>query len=191
MGPLLFIALVALVGAIIALYVVSRRCGLHQQALVHEFDFSLADVAVGLAPYSIIPTLFAVGIKLWYGAIEENMRRLQAFLAMAVRPAPIWRSLLVEYANAPLAFMSSKAVKNSHYMLALVGLGALGTEICQSTSTSSAFAPQSGSESNTEFSFRGGKTRTSRFIGENITNTPSSHRGHLCTLGQRILCNCA
>lgn len=121
MGPLLFIALVALVASVIALYVVSRRGGLHQQALVHEFDFSLANITVGLAPYSIIPTLFAVGIKLWHGAIEENLRRLQPFLAMAVRPTPVSRSLLVEYANAPLAFMSSKAAKNSHYMLALVG----------------------------------------------------------------------
>lgn len=135
MGPLLFISLAALVGAIVALYVISRRGGLHQRALVHEFDFSLADIAVGLAPYSIIPTLFAVGIKLWYGAIEENLRRLQPFLAMVSRPAPVSRSLLVEYANAPLAFLSFKATKNAHYMLALVGLGALGTEICEYTPT--------------------------------------------------------
>ncbi|TID13390.1 hypothetical protein E6O75_ATG11306 [Venturia nashicola] len=129
MGPLLLISLVALLVAIVALYVISGRGGLHQQALVHEFDFSLADVAVGLAPYSIIPTLLAVGIKLWYGAIEENMRRLQPFLAMTVKPAPVSQSLLAEYVNAPLAWVSFKAAKNSHYMLALVGLGALGTEI--------------------------------------------------------------
>lgn len=131
MGPLLFAALLGLVSAIVALYIISGRGGLHQHALVHEFNFSLANIAIGLAPYSIVPTLFAVGIKLWYGAIEENMRRLQPFLAMAVRPAPVSRSLLVEYANAPLVFMSFKAAKNSHYVLALVGLGALGTEICE------------------------------------------------------------
>jgi Protein of unknown function (DUF3433) len=131
MGPLLLIALLALMSAIVTLFVISRRGGLRQQALVREFEITFADTVTQLAPYSIVPTLFAVGVKLWYGAIEESLRSLQPFLAMAVRPAPISRSLLLEYANAPLAFMSFKAAKNSHYMLALVGLGALGTEICE------------------------------------------------------------
>jgi hypothetical protein len=134
MGPLLLASLLALVGAILALYEVSIRGGLHQQALVHELDFAFADTITRIAPYSIIPTLIAVGVKLWYRAIEENFRRWQPFLAMTNKPAPVSQSLLVEYANAPLALMSIKAAKNSHYMLALVGLGALATEICKSSS---------------------------------------------------------
>jgi hypothetical protein len=173
--------------ALIALFIVSRRGGLHQQALVREFEISFADTVTRLAPYSIIPTLFAVGVKLWYGAIEENLRRLQPFLAMAVRPAPVSRSLLVEYANSPLAFMSFKAAKNSHYMLALVGLGALGTEICEFTAISYYLRNYKLSFSKSVVLFRPSSGR----LSVEITDTLFSHGRHLRSLGQTLFCYCS
>lgn len=53
---------------------------------------------------------------------------------MAHAPIPLKDSVLVEYLNAPIALVSLKAVKHSHWILALAGLGALATEICKSYS---------------------------------------------------------
>jgi hypothetical protein len=135
MGLLFVGALAALVGGIVALYKVSLGKGLQQRALVYEFDFSISNVATSFAPYSIIPTVFAVGIKLWYGAIEEKLKRLQPFSSMLQHPTPLGNSVLVEYENAPMILGAIKAARHGHWLLVLVGIGALATEICKSTLT--------------------------------------------------------
>lgn len=129
MGLLLLATLVAVIATLAVLYRLSQTVKLHQQALVYEAHLSVASVATSLAPYSIVPTLLAVGIKLWYGAVEGTLKRLQPFSAMLDRPRPLKDSILVEYANSPLIFGSIKAVRHSDWILAFACLGALGTEV--------------------------------------------------------------
>lgn len=129
MGMLLLATLVAVIAVLAVLYRLSQTVKLHQQALVYEAHLSVASVAASLAPYSIVPTLLAVGIKLWYGAVESTLKRLQPFSAMLDRPRPLKDSILVEYANSPLIFGSIKALRHSDWILAFACLGALGTEI--------------------------------------------------------------
>lgn len=131
MGPLFLLFLLALVGALVALYITSIRGGLIQKALVYQFNFTIASSLTTFAPYSIIPTVFAVAVKLWFGAIEETFRRLQPFAAMSRTPAPVSQSVQVAYGGIPAVVTPIKALRNSHWLLALVGLGAIGTEICK------------------------------------------------------------
>lgn len=129
LGILLLTTLVAVIAVLAILYRLSKTVTLHQQALVYEAHLSVASVATSLAPYSIVPTLLAVGIKLWYGAVEGTLKRLQPFSAMLDRPRPLKDSILVEHANSPLIFGSFKALRHSDWILAFACLGALGTEI--------------------------------------------------------------
>lgn len=129
MGVSLLATLVAVIAVLAVLYRLSQTVTLHQQALVYEAHLSVASVATSLAPYSIVPTLLAVGIKLWYGAVEGTLKRLQPFSAMLDRPRPLKDSIFVEYANSPLIFGSIKALRHSDWILAFACLGALGTEI--------------------------------------------------------------
>lgn len=129
MGLLLLATLVAVIATLAVLYRLSQTVKLHQQALVYEAHLSVASVATSLAPYPIVPTLLAVGIKLWYGAVEGTLKRLQPFSAMLDQPRPLKDSILVEYANSPLIFGSIRAVRHSDWIFASACLGALGTEI--------------------------------------------------------------
>jgi hypothetical protein len=43
-------------------------------------------------------------------------------------PVPTTKSVLAEYINTPIAVVTTKALSNAHWTLALVGLGALATE---------------------------------------------------------------
>lgn len=90
---------------------------------------------MALAPYSILPTLIAVGVKLWWGAIEEVFKRLQPYATMAKGSVGVSHALTVEYMNSPLLATVAKAVRNSHWLLAVISLGAFGTEICKNDSS--------------------------------------------------------
>lgn len=134
MCPILLFFLLILLAAIATFYQISRTSGIHQVPFVYEFKTQIFDAAATLAPYSILPTLIAVGVKLWIAAVGETLKRFQPYIAMAHAPIPLKDSVLVEYLNAPIALVSLKAVKHSHWILALAGLGALATEICKSYS---------------------------------------------------------
>ncbi|RDW58610.1 hypothetical protein BP6252_13086 [Coleophoma cylindrospora] len=136
MGLFLLTVLLALVGAIAILYNLFQITGLHQRAMVYELDLNMVHIATTLAPFSIIPTLVAVGIKLWYGAFEGTLRRAQPFIGMSKHSKDVKHSVLVHYTSSPLIFGAFKALKHSDWILAFVFLGTLSTEICQSFATS-------------------------------------------------------
>lgn len=131
-GMLLLLALAGLIAAILVLFRISQTGILSQRALVFQADVSIASIATTLAPYSIIPTLFAIGLKLWYASVEGTMRMLQPFSSLAEGPADVANSILVEYANTLPLFGVLKALRHSHWILAVALVGALGTEICES-----------------------------------------------------------
>ncbi|KAI4723658.1 hypothetical protein E4T48_00056 [Aureobasidium sp. EXF-10727] len=129
MCPPLLIFLLALLACIATLYQISRTSGVHQAPFVYEFKTQIFNTAATLAPYSILPTLLAVGVKLWIAAVGDTLKRLQPYITMAKAPTLVADSVLVEYLNTPTALVTLKAVKHSHWILALAGLGALATEL--------------------------------------------------------------
>lgn len=132
MGTLLAMVMLGLLAALIALYELSITKGLSSNVLTYELSFTIADKASKFAPYSIAPVVIAVALKLWYGAVDETLRRHQVFYETTRQPVPLRQSLLTEYANTPLFLTSIKAVSNRHWILFLVGLGATAAEICKS-----------------------------------------------------------
>jgi hypothetical protein len=71
------------------------------------------------AAYSIIPTLFAVLIKLWWSSIDDPFRKLQPFISMARHPTPPDLS----YTNGSSFFVAGKAFWNTDWLLSLLATG--------------------------------------------------------------------
>lgn len=119
-----------LVGLIV-LYELSLEAGLHQTSLLYQMHINLAQTSATLAPYSIIPTLLAIGAKLWFAVAADVVQRYQPFITMVNRPMELYKSVSVEYLNTPTALVSLKALKSSHWLLALVGVAAFASEACR------------------------------------------------------------
>ena len=131
-GSILLAFLASIAAALIALLVVSKGTGLHQSAFIYQTTVTFdGNSLVGLAPYSIVPTIFAVAVKLWWGALEENFKRLQPYVMMAREPTKASRGVALSYINSPQIFALGKALSRGHWLLALVCLGAFWTEICK------------------------------------------------------------
>jgi hypothetical protein len=109
----------------------SSKVGLHQAPFIYQMNLEILQKSTILAPYKILPTLLALGVKLWFGAVGDTLRLLQPYISIVKRPVPTTKSVLAEYVNTPLAMVTTKAINNAHWTLALVGLGALATEFRQ------------------------------------------------------------
>ncbi|KAI4726287.1 hypothetical protein E4T49_05920 [Aureobasidium sp. EXF-10728] len=119
--------LLLLVGLAV-LYNLSSKKGLYQTSLVYQIHIDLAQASTTLAPYSIIPTFLAIAAKLWFAMASDTVQRYQPFIAMIKIPTEVSKSVSVEYLNTPTALVFLKALRSSHWLLALVGAGALATE---------------------------------------------------------------
>lgn len=124
-------SLLSLVTAITVLYIVSCNTGIHQSLFVFQLNLEIFNNSTTLTPYSIIPTIFAVAIKLWFGAVGDTLKMYQPYVSLVKAPVAVSNSVLAEYINTPIALAFIKAFKLCHWNLALVGLGALATEICE------------------------------------------------------------
>ena len=129
-GLLLLLLLISITFGLVALYVVSKRSGLHEAAFVDTL--SLGRFPFTIAPYSIVPTLVAVFVKLWWGTIDSASRRLTPFLSMVTSPQPA-KSTTTSYVTTPIAWITFIAVKRRHWILAMVTFGAIGAEVLQVT----------------------------------------------------------
>ncbi|KAF9691269.1 hypothetical protein EKO04_010927 [Ascochyta lentis] len=132
-GFLLGVALACVLATLVSIYAVSTKRPLYQSAFVYSSDINLGRLSVTtLAPYSIIPTLVAVGIKLWWGTIDSAHRRLAPFLAMAdTSRAKPSKSPTNSYITTPVLWITVLAVRRRHWLLAIVTVGALVSEILQ------------------------------------------------------------
>ncbi|CZR53400.1 uncharacterized protein PAC_03278 [Phialocephala subalpina] len=127
--PLLLL-LVALVITLAVLYAKYRSSGIYQSFLVSTLDFKIDNRSVeALAPYSIIPTLIAVGVKLWWGSVDETFRRLQPYVSMAHHPHESTKMTVLSYLSAPLLWAVGKAAAHRHWLLVVVAAGAFLSEI--------------------------------------------------------------
>ncbi|KAE8449814.1 hypothetical protein EG329_007291 [Mollisiaceae sp. DMI_Dod_QoI] len=129
LAPLLLL-LAALVITIAVLYAKYHKSGIYQSFLVSTLNFRIDNLSLeALAPYSIIPTLIAVGVKLWWGSVDETFRRLQPYVSMAHHPSQSTRMAGLSYINAPLLWAVGKAATYRHWLLVVVATGAFLSEI--------------------------------------------------------------
>lgn len=132
-GSLLVMFTLAVAVALTTLYAISKKRPLYQSAFVYESDMKIGDLRItNIAPYSIIPTLLAVGVKLWWTTIDVVYRRLTPFLAMTHSPTPkASRGASVSFITTPIFYITLLALRKRFWLLALVTFGSLTTEILQ------------------------------------------------------------
>lgn len=131
LGAILIFTLTILVGALVALYVVSQGGGLIGRAFVNEFDFTVAGAATRLAPYSIIPTLFAIAVKLWCASIIESLMRLEPISTLLPHPRSLQQSILSEYVSTQPALAFLQAARLRHWTIFFMSVSAICLEICK------------------------------------------------------------
>ncbi|KAF2135393.1 uncharacterized protein K452DRAFT_196495, partial [Aplosporella prunicola CBS 121167] len=85
-----------------------------------------ANLATEKVPFLL--TALATVIKLLWGTITTDVRVLEPFYILSRRHAPA-RTLTLDYAGTTPGYLPLKALLNRHYLVALVGAGALMTEV--------------------------------------------------------------
>ncbi|KAI1370420.1 hypothetical protein F4677DRAFT_364391 [Hypoxylon crocopeplum] len=126
---LLFI-LISLLVTIAVLYWYNNAYGLYQSAFVYAIDVSVRGIDLGLvSPASIITTLIAVCLALWWDSIDTTLRSIQPFLALAKEPVIGSKGVSVSYRSSYLLWAAFRAVKRSHWILVSVCTGAFLVEI--------------------------------------------------------------
>lgn len=76
--------LVAVIVGIAVLWHFAETAGLYEKAFFYQVRLSfLSGGLSSVAPFSMIPTVIATGIGLWWSAIDNNLRRLTPFLIMS------------------------------------------------------------------------------------------------------------
>lgn len=130
-GFILTLYLSCILAAFVTVYTLSKRKPLYQAAFVYSIELGKANVTT-LATYSIIPTLIAVGTKLWWTTIDRAYRRLTPFLTMvssaSLRSA---KSPCISYVTLPIAWITVVAAQRRHWLLFIVTFGTLTSEILQ------------------------------------------------------------
>ncbi|THY01364.1 hypothetical protein D6D03_05878 [Aureobasidium pullulans] len=130
-GALLTSFLFSLLAGLAVLYRLSSSTGFYQTSVAYQLQLHIAQTTATLAPYTIVPTFLAIGAKLWFAMVTDSVQKYQPFVAMMGRPAKLSESISVEYHNTPTALVSLKALKSSHWLLALLGVGAFASEACK------------------------------------------------------------
>ncbi|KAI1121607.1 hypothetical protein F5Y10DRAFT_288276 [Nemania abortiva] len=126
----LIIMLAIVMVVILTLYIYSQGHKLYQKAFVYTISVSVTGVDLGDAnPASIVTTLVAVIIGLWWGSLETNLRRAQPFLALAMGPVNGFKGASISYRSSYLLWASARAARRKHWLLFLVCTGAFLSQI--------------------------------------------------------------
>jgi hypothetical protein len=130
-GVLLGLFLTLIVATLVTIYIVAITKGLYQAGFIYQAAVHLTGSTYYLAPYSIIPTLVASIVSLWWGSIQDTFKSLTPFLAMANGAKVPSEGATLSYINTPIVWITGLAIKKRHWFLAVVTLGALFTQVLQ------------------------------------------------------------
>ena len=117
---LLILYILALLAAIVVLHVYAQRSELHQAFFTYRANIKLLGHSNTVSPLSVIPTLLAIVVTLWWESVDTNCRTVQPYISMqhdAKRPS---QGIALSYLSWFWLFASLKALKHRHWLLSLV-----------------------------------------------------------------------
>jgi hypothetical protein len=85
-----------------------------------------ADIVTEKLPFLL--TALATVVKLLWGTMNSDVRTLEPYWLLAQRRAPA-KTLTLDYTGTNPLFLPVKALLNRHYLVALVGIGSILTEV--------------------------------------------------------------
>ena len=116
---LIFMALFLV--AIAVLYHFATQSKLHEKFFIYQVTFERFDIAE--APFSIIPTLIASIMGLWWNELEAKLKATQPYLSMAKKPSKLSHGVGLSYQSSYLAWAAVRAAFNGHWLLCLTAFG--------------------------------------------------------------------
>ena len=130
----LFVTVLCVTAAVTSLYILAQQDLLYQTALVYQAEFSILNKHIStIAPYSIVPTVIAVAIGLWWSAFDKSFRVLQPFLLMSRKPTTLSAGLFGNYHSSYWAWAAIKAALQKDWILFAITFGSTLCQICEST----------------------------------------------------------
>lgn len=122
--------IVSLLVAILVLYHFASQLKLYKTIFVYRATIRVFWAGT-FAPWSILPTLVAVGVGLLWDPVDKTVRRLQPFLSMTRRPTPMESGSGLSYQSSYLLWAAAKALHKKHWVLAMLGVGSMVCKICK------------------------------------------------------------
>ncbi|EAW15029.1 DUF3433 domain-containing protein [Aspergillus clavatus NRRL 1] len=120
----MIVCLIVTIVGISVLYHFAETSELYQQAFIYQASITIFNKNLPtIAPFSMIPTLIAVIIGLWWTAIDDAFRRLQPFLAMSRGSPQLSKGVYLSYQSSYWIWAAAKAAFNQHWLLFLITSG--------------------------------------------------------------------
>jgi hypothetical protein len=122
----LIIAFILVAVAILVLHSFASRQMLYRSAFVYQLDIRAFNAR--FSPQSVIASLLAVGVAMWWDIVDKVFRSMQPFLSMSQSTVNVRRGAALSYQSSYWLWATARAVMNSHWLLSLV---TFGTTLCQ------------------------------------------------------------
>ncbi|KAF9697965.1 hypothetical protein EKO04_004197 [Ascochyta lentis] len=122
----LLLAFVLIAVLLLVLQDFASKHMLYRSAFVYQLDLRI--FRARFSPQSVLATLLAVGVSMWWDAVDKTLRTLQPFLSMSKSTVDVRRGAALSYQSSYWIWATFRAALNSHWLLALV---TLGTTMCQ------------------------------------------------------------
>jgi hypothetical protein len=146
----LIICLICLIVGLAVLKLFADRQELYRTAFVYQASFSIFNTRIStIAPYSIVPTVLAVAIGLWWDSLDWSFRLLQPYVSMANSSPRLQKGAGQSYRTSYWFWAAIKAFRNKHWILFIVTLGSTLSQVFV-VSMSALFERQQGTSLHTE-----------------------------------------
>jgi hypothetical protein len=122
----LIFTLCLIAAAILVLQHFASRQMLWRSAFVYQVDLRVFNAR--FSPQSILATLLAVGVSMWWDAMDKVLRTVQPYLSMSNSTIDVRHGAGISYQTSYWFWASFRAARNSHWLLMLF---TLGTTLCQ------------------------------------------------------------
>ena len=83
-------------------------------------NFRFFGHAGSFSPLTLVTTVLAITVRLWWEAIDDTCRTLQPFLPMSYATRSLSRGLNLSYTTSSWIWASSKASRKKDWLLSLV-----------------------------------------------------------------------
>lgn len=113
--------------AVVVLYNISCDEPLYESPFVYKASVPFLPGSVaGFAPVSIVTTLFAVCVGLWWDATQQSFSSLQPYIVMTPPSGTqMCRGASLSYNSTNWTSTAIRAIKNRHWLLSLIVFGQL------------------------------------------------------------------
>ncbi|KAF2122407.1 hypothetical protein BDV96DRAFT_594294 [Lophiotrema nucula] len=126
----LFIFLLCLIVGLAVLDHFAGLSKLYQTAFVYEANIPIFNKSIStIAPYSIVPTILAVLVGLWWDSLDKHFRLLQPYLSMSKKTPSLAKGAGLQYQTSYWVWAAFRAARNKHWLLLIVTFGSTLSQV--------------------------------------------------------------